>query len=162
MKRLLALPVLTILALSSCSTVQSARDALDTMPDENYVRLVGKVENAGVKGGVMLADRLGDDTILAVALTNSIIDVIESDKVVVSDVVKGVIDQYGDKLNLSEEQLGYIRDGAKLIDAAVGQIRLGIDGKLTEREKGLILALLRGLKTGMQSQIEPSSLAKFH
>ncbi len=149
MKYLLALPLLAALMLPSCATIQSARDKLEEMPDGKYQQLVIKIENAGVKGGKKLAEILGDKSQLALEVTRSLKTVITEDRLEVVDVIKGIVDNYGDKLGLEDKYLDYIRDGAKAIDAAVGQIRLGIDGKLTEREKGLVVALLDGLERGL-------------
>lgn len=154
MNKLLALPVLITLALSSCAAIESARDKLETMPDADYLSLTAKVERGGIKGGVKLGELLGDRTELALSLTRTLMTSIKNDTLDVADIIRGVVDQYGTKLGLEEEHMDYIRDGAKLIDAAVGQIRLGIDGKLTEREKGLILALLNGIQIGLQAQLD--------
>lgn len=150
-----ALPLLAVLSLSlpSCQTVQSARDKLEQMPEAKYQELVQKTNDAGRKGGEklkeLLADRpelLGDVRQLAVLLQ----DTVQNDRVEASDLIKWIVDRFGDDLGLEEKYQEYIRDGAKAIDAAVGQIRLGIDGALTEREKGLAVALLSGLADGVE------------
>lgn len=150
MRKLLALPLLVALTLPSCATVQSARDKLTTMPEVEYQELLVKVERAGNTGGEKLAELLEDRTNAALAVTRNLRTVVVEDRLDIVDVVKGIVDEFGGQLGLEEQHLDYIRDGAKAIDAAVGQIRLGIDGKLTEREKGLIVALLDGLERGLQ------------
>lgn len=149
MKLLHTLPLLVVLTLPSCATVQSARDKLETMPEDKYASLVLKVEDIAAIGGDKLAEALGDRTPVALEITRQLQTAVRTDSLDVADVIQGVADRYGAQLGLSAEHLDYVRDGAKVIDAAVGQIRLGIDGKLTEREKGLILALLGGLERGL-------------
>lgn len=136
--------------LFSCAAVESARDKLATMPEPDYQELRLKVEDAGRKGGVKLKELLGEKTEIALDVTTELLVAVDTDKLDVADVIKGVVNKYGDRLGLEDKHLDYVRDGAKVIDAAVGQIRLGIDGKLTEREKGLVIALLAGLHTGLQ------------
>jgi len=149
MKYLLTLPLLVTLMLPSCAIVQSARDRLERMPQEQYVELLTKVENAGAIGGKKLAEILDDKRLLALQITRSLKTAVITDRLEIVDVLRGIVDNYGSNLGLEETHLDYVRDGAKLIDAAVGQVRLGIDGKLSEREKGLVIALLDGLERGL-------------
>jgi hypothetical protein len=82
-------------------------------------------------------------------LADELQTMIVNDALDVPDVVNYLVDRFADDLDLKPKYQEYIRDGAKVIDAAVGQIRLGIDGTLTPREKDLLLSLLGGLTTGM-------------
>ncbi len=150
MKRFLAIPMIVVLGLSSCSVIQSARDKLTKMDPVTYTSLTIKVQNAGKRGGEKLQELLSSDAKdAAKILTDTLITAVETDSLDAQDLVKDIVDRYGDQLGLKPAHQEYIRDGAKLIDAAVGQIRLDIDGKLSEREKGLVLALLKGLKQGL-------------
>ncbi len=149
MKSLYTLPLLVVLSLPSCTTVQSARDKLEVMPETSYQTLIVRVEATAALGGEKLAEALGDRSLVALDITRQLQTAVRTDSLDVADVIRGIADQYGTQLGLSTEHLDYVNDGARLIDAAVGQIRLGIDGALTEREKGLVLALLKGLERGL-------------
>ncbi len=149
MKLLHTLPLLVVLTLPSCSIVQSARDKLETMSQPDYQILVVRIEATSALGGKKLAEVLGDRSPIALDVTRRLQTAVKTDSLDVADVIKGIADSYSEQLGLSAEHLDYIRDGAKIIDATVGQVRLGIDGKLTEREKGLVLALLEGLERGL-------------
>lgn len=149
MKLLHTLPLLVALMLPSCTIVQSARDKLETMSEESYQSLVVRVEAAATIGGEKLAEVLGDRTPIAIDITQRLVILVLTDNLSVADVIKGIADRYGTRLGLSAEHLDYVRDGAKIIDATIGQVRLSIDGKLIDREKVLILALLNGLERGL-------------
>jgi division protein CdvB (Snf7/Vps24/ESCRT-III family) len=139
------------LMLPSCSAVQNARDSLAEMSQEDYSELTSNVSDASAIAGERLKNLLDENQVeIALLVTQELFTAIEKDSLDAADLVKGVVDQYGLRLGLNEEQLGYIRDAAKIIDAAVGQISLGIDGELTLREKGLLLALLAGIHSGLQ------------
>lgn len=150
MKRFLAIPMIVVLGLSSCSVIQSARDKLAEMDPVAYSALAVKVQSTSKRAGEKLKELLSPDAKDAVKiLTDTLITAVETDSLDAQDLIKEIVDRYGNQLGLKPAHQEYIRDGAKLIDVAVGQIRLGIDGKLSEREKGLVLALLKGLKQGL-------------
>ena len=149
--KLLALPLLVVLALPSCTAVETARDDLNTMPEAEYQELNQNVymvsHAAGQKLSELLLDKpelLGDIRMLAIQLQTAV----AMDTINAADIINYLVDRFADDLELKPEYQEYIRDGAKVIDAAVGQIRLGIDGSLSEREKGLVLSLLGGLASG--------------
>jgi hypothetical protein len=149
MKYLLALPLLAVFILPNCALVRSARDKLEQMPQESYVQLLATVEEAAALGGKKLAEVLGENRLLALKVTQGLKTAVITDRLKVADVLKDIVDSYSRELNLEAQHLDFIRDGMKAIDAAVGQVRLGIDGKLSEREKGLVVALLDGLERGL-------------
>lgn len=150
MKKLLLLPILALLSLPSCQTVQSARDKLAQMPEADYQQLAIAVEDAAHLGGLSLKNALAERADAALEVTREIKALVEAGQINAVDLIQHVVEQYSARLGLTAEQLEYVRSGAQLIDAAVGQIRLDIDGKLTVREKGLLLALLGGLERGLE------------
>lgn len=152
MKLLYTLPLLVALTLPSCATVETARDQLDTMSEAAYIELQQQVFDVARMGGAELADLLEDKPELLndiSELADELGTIIANDALDVVDVIDYLVDRFADDLDLKPEYQEYIRDGAKVIDAAVGQIRLGIDGTLTLREKDLLLSLLSGLTTGI-------------
>jgi len=121
------------------------------MPEAEYQELNQNVymvsHAAGQKLSELLLDKpelLGDIRMLAIQLQTAV----AMDTINAADIINYLVDRFADDLELKPEYQEYIRDGAKVIDAAVGQIRLGIDGSLSEREKGLVLSLLGGLASG--------------
>jgi hypothetical protein len=149
--KLLALPLLAVLAFPSCTTVQTARDQLEEMSQVEYAELNLQVQGvafmAGKKLSEVLQDKpevLGDIRELSTQLLNAVM----TDTLNVNDLINYLVDRFGEDIDLKPEYQEYIRDGAKIIDAAVGQLRLGIDGTLSEREKGLVVSLLGGLAMG--------------
>jgi hypothetical protein len=149
MRKLTALLATAVLAFApSCSTVQSARDKLNSMSETDFTSLTLKVQEAGAKAGQKL-HAIANPTVLNVVqlTTVDLINALALDTLNVDDVVNGILDRFGSDLaqhGIEQKYLDYVREGAKVIDAAVGQIRLGIDGKLSPREKSLILDFLMG------------------
>ncbi len=153
MKLLHTLPLLVAISLPSCASVQSARDTLDTMPEAEYQELNARVYNVTLRAGTELKTLLADKPELLRdigELADKLGTIIVNDELIVTDVIAYLVDSFADDLGLEAQYQEYIRDGAKVIDAAVGQIRLGIDGTLTSREKDLVLSLLSGLATGVR------------
>ena len=153
MKLLHTLPLLVAISLPSCASVQSARDTLDAMPEAEYQVLNANVYNVALRAGTELKAQLADKPELLRdigELADKLGTIIVNDELIVTDVIAYLVDSFADDLGLEAQHQEYIRDGAKVIDAAVGQIRLGIDGTLTSREKDLVLSLLSGLATGVR------------
>jgi len=155
MRKLLTLPLIAVLAFApnSCTVIQSARDQLAEMTVAEYQELNDNVYIAGYVGGLKLKEALLLDKpelreeIRELALELHLI--VEQDQINVDNMVNYLMDRFADDLELEERYQEYIRDASRIIDAAVGQIRLGIDGVVSEREKGLALSLLQGLANGI-------------
>lgn len=138
------------LILPSCSTIDSAREDLAAMPEAEFLQLEQDVWDAGRRGGEALSRVLDEgQTRIAKRVASELRLAIGMDRLQVADLIQGIVDEFEGELGLKPEHEQYIRDGAKVIDAAVGQIRLGIDGALSEREKRLLIALLDGLEDGI-------------
>ena len=126
MKLLHTLPLLVVLTLPSCATVQSARDQLDTMPEIEYQELKQRVWDISSLAGSKLAEALADKPELRAnirELADELQTIIVNDALDVVDVVNYLVDRFALDLGLTTQHVEYIRDGAKVIDAAVGQIR---------------------------------------
>ena len=124
------------------------------MSQEEFDNLVEKTRSMALKGGNALAKVLADKPELladidALALQLSL--AIEADQIRSLDVIGYVIERFAARLGWNPEQTEYVRAAAEVVDAAVGQIRLGVDGKLTEREKRVVIALLNGIQTGISN-----------
>lgn len=153
MKTYTYLALATIFTMSSCSLVNSSREKLAEMPEDEFQELAVKVEKAGRKGGKELVKLVEADVVmLTIKLTDMLYDSFSNDQLAIdsNDVVRSIIDYY--ELNLSQKEMSLIRDAGKAIDAAVGQIKLGLDGQLTAREKTLVLNLLDGFRKGLSEE----------
>lgn len=138
------------LLLPGCSAIDSAREDLATMPEAEFLQLEQNVWDAGRRGGEALSQVLDEGQVrIAKRVASELRLAIGMDRLQVADLIQGIIDEFENELGLKPEYEQYIRDGAKVIDAAVGQIRLGIDGTLSEREKRLLIVLLDGLEDGI-------------
>lgn len=153
MNKFLSVPLAALLLVPSCATVQAARDKLAQMSQADYEALQIKTLDAGKKAGdklkELLADKLellGDVDMLAATLAAAV----QNDALDTADLARYLVERLGTKLEPKYRE--YLNDGVKLLDAAVGQISLGIDGKFTEREKGLAVALLFGIHQGLSAQ----------
>lgn len=152
MKQLLLSIFCVVLTVgSSCSAVETARDRLAAMPEQEYQSLVERVRDNSIRLG-----RLGQQYIdfeirlKIIDVSTKAMHVINDDGVQVADVGEWVL-EYFDASVLPQDALDMIRDGLAFVDAAVGQIRLGIDGKITFREKQLMLTVIAGINAGLVS-----------
>lgn len=150
------LPIAMAFAMvaTSCQTLDTARDRINSMSQEEYGNLVDKTRAMAFKGGNALAKKFADNPELlgdidALALQLAI--AIEADQIRSLDIVGYVVERFAARLGWQEEQVEYVRAAAEVIDAAVGQIKLGVEGKLTDREKRVIVAFLEGIQSGISS-----------
>ena len=158
MKKLLlvvaaALPIVVVGVIpalfSSCATVQEARDQLAAMPEEDYQELVVKVRDNSVRLGKLGQQYIDFEIRLKViSVCQKAMVIVNNDGVTATDVGQWVM-EYFDESQLPVEALEMIQDGIRFLDAAVGQIRLGIDGKVTFREKQLLLTVMAGISAGL-------------
>jgi hypothetical protein len=134
---------------TSCSVVRDARAALETMPQEEYLVLVEQVRENSVRLGRLGQQHLDFEIRLKVIdISNKAMHIVNDDGVTAVDVGAWVM-EYFDESVLPEDALEMLRDGLRFVDVAVGQIRLGIDGKITFREKQLILTVMAGISAGL-------------
>lgn len=142
-----SLALIALLGLSSCATTGSD---IDNMTQEDFDGLRDSVFNASSLAGRELGENMEqDEASIGMAVAFSIRSAIERDEFGVNDLVEGVIVSLRDEMQLDEEEVLLIEDVGKIIDAAVGQIRLGIDGSLSPREEELLFAFLDGLANGL-------------
>lgn len=153
MKYLLTLPLLAALMLPSCATVSNVRADLNTMDVAQYENLRHKVSViTEITSSRLAKDWDAEKRAKAISVISQGRELLQGNNLAelgATDLIRGLAERYGEKLGLDEQARRDIKDAALLVDAAVGPIKLGIDGKLTEREKGLIIALLDGLERGL-------------
>lgn len=156
MKQLLALPLLlAALMLPSCSTIGNIQRDLATMSQSEYKGLKNKVASITAITSSRLAkdwDAEKRQKALDIIVTGQLL--VQSNKDLadldVTDLIRSLADRYGEKMGLDEQSRRDIKDAALLLDVLIGPVQLGIDGRLGERELGLILALLDGLAYGLK------------
>lgn len=152
MKYQLVLPLLGALLASSCSTIKSIRNDLETMEEADYNNLLYKVSAVSELVGSRVSQNWDTEkkaeaqgtleNLAALVLSD---DLGEFDA---TDLVRSIADRYGEDLGLDSQTRRDIKDVALIINATTGPIRVGTDGTITDRERGLIVALLEGLGHG--------------
>jgi len=136
---------------SSCSMLDSTRSKLENMSNAEFVSLNKKVYDASAAGGKLLARQLEkqDRIMLAKEVLAVIRETVVSDNLThVDDLVRVLLDKFGGEIG-SDKVVEFLKDATNLLDVAVGDIKLGIDGKLSFREKSLLVTLLRGIYDGL-------------
>jgi hypothetical protein len=154
MKYLLILPLLAALMLPSCSTLTNVRQDINQMTEAQYEALTTKVTSVVAIASSRLAKDWDNakrskarDTLVNITILVLANDFTELDA---TNIVRSLVDRYGEKAGLSDQGCRDIQDAALIVDVLVGPIKLGIDSKLDEREQGLVLALLEGLAHGVR------------
>lgn len=153
LNKLMALGAVAVLAFApACGLVEGAREDLATMEEQEFRDLVQSVNEAGAKGGVELVKQLElsmEDRAAVAGLARALADtVINDDLGAVDDVVRLLLDRFGDEIG-NAQAVSILEDATNLIDAAIGQVSVGIDGLLTSREKELVFSLLVGVHNGV-------------
>ncbi len=155
MKQLLALPLLlAALMLPSCSTLGNVQRDLAAMSQSEYEGLQSKVASiTAITSSRLAQDWDAEKRQKALNVIGEAMLLLAGDNLAdlgASDLIRGLADRYGEKMELDEQARRDIKDAALLLDVLVGPIKLGIDGKLGERELGLLLSLLNGLAYGLR------------
>ena len=153
--KLFALPLLLgALMLPSCSTLGNVQRDLATMSQSEYEGLKSKVASVtAITSSRLAKDWDAEKRVKALAIIAEGRLLLSGDKLAdlgATDLIRALADRYGEKLGLDDQARRDVKDAALLVDALVGPIKLGVDGKLGERESGLILALLDGLEYGLK------------
>ena len=149
MKKLLMLPLLGLLALSSCSTMPQ----LGEMPAGEFEALKTRVNAATA----IVSSRISTDwdqakRDKALGLITKAKEVVVSNnlgELGATNVVRTLVDRYGEALGLDAQAQRDVRDAALLIELVVGPINVDIDGKIDPQEQELVLAFLEGLEFGI-------------
>lgn len=151
--KLFTLPLLlAMLMLPSCSMLTNAQRDINEMTVSQYAGLKTKVYAlTAIASNRIAKDWSAEKRAKARNLiidTRTLVTQNLADLDVTS-VIRTLANRYADKMGLDTQAKSDIQNAALLIDAIVGPIKIGIDGKLGERELGLVLALLDGLQNGL-------------
>lgn len=151
--KLSTLPLLlAALMLPSCSTLTNAQRDINEMTVSQYTGLKTKVYAlTAIASNRIAKDWDVDKRSKALGfITNArtFVTLGLGDLDVVG-VIRTLANRYAENMGLDAQARSDIQNAALLIDAVVGPIKIGIDGKLGERELGLVLALLDGLQNGL-------------
>ena len=155
---MLAAPLLATLAmLPSCSTMSGARQDLNEMSESEYHALGTKVLGITAVTSRRVAIDWDEAKIAkargVIAKGMALVDANDAEqwsKLDATSLVRALAIKYGEALDLDRKAQLDIQDAALLVDVIVGPIQLGVDGKLGERERGLLMALLQGLEIGLR------------
>tara|TARA_S200002703_G_scaffold149410_2_gene146932 strand:- start:84 stop:539 length:456 start_codon:yes stop_codon:yes gene_type:complete len=151
MKKLLALPLLALLAFPAC---QTTLPVLTDMPVAEFDALKTRVNVATA----LVSSRISVDW--DQAKRNKALNLIDQAQAVVeandfsqlgaTNVLRALVDRYGDALGLDDQAKRDVRDAALLIELIVGPINIDINASIEPREQELILTFLDGLEVGLQ------------
>ena len=153
--KLLALPLLLVtLMLPSCSTLTNLQRDLNTMTEAQYRGLKNKVMSITAITSNRLAKNWDtakrDKARGVITQAARLIVANKFGSLDATNLIRSIADHYSKTMGLDEQARRDIKSAALLVDVVVGPIKLGVDGKLGEREQGLILALLEGLAYGLK------------
>ena len=151
MKKLFILPLLAMLAFSSCAT--TALPVLADMPVAEYDALKVRVNVATALVSSRISTSWDEEK------RTKALDVITEAKDTVvannfaqlgaTNVLRALVDRYGDALGLDAQSQRDVRDAALLIELIVGPINININAEIEPREQELILMFLDGLEVGL-------------
>ena len=143
-----------ITVLASCSTISNKRHDIAGLSQPEYNQLKTKIISVAEITSSRISQNWNDER------KNKALEVINNGKGLLNDpaklqalnttnLIRTLVDQYSEKMGLNSESRADIKDAALLMDVLVGPIMIDIDAKLTERELGLLRALLDGLENGL-------------
>ena len=155
MKPLLTLSLLAALLLPSCSVIQNVRADITTMSQSEYDAMSAKVFALTAIASHRISIEFDDDKrVQALKITKEARALLQdADKLKTlgaTDLVRVMIDRYSDEMDLKNKERAMIKNATLLIDLVVGPIKVGIDGKVNERELGLLNSMLDGLVRGLE------------
>jgi hypothetical protein len=151
--KLFALPLLLVaLMLPSCSTISNIQRDINQMTAAQYDGLKAKVfAITSITSSRVAKDWSANKRAKALDLIAKGRALLTTDlsSLDATSLIRALADRYSDKMGLDAQAKSDIKDAALLLDVLVGPIKVGVDGKLGERELGLVLALLTGLEDGL-------------
>ena len=151
MKKLFALPLLALLlALPSC---QATLPVLVDMPVAEYDALKTRVNVATA----LVSSRISvdwdqakrDKALNLITQAGAIVEANDFSQLGATNVLRALVDRYGDALGLDDQAKRDVRDAALLIELIVGPINIDINASIEPREQELILSFLEGLEVGL-------------
>lgn len=151
MKKLFILPLLAMLAFPSCAT--NTLPVLTDMPVAEYDALKVRVNVATALVSSRISASWDEEK------RTKALDLIGEAKAIVvannfaqlgaTNVLRALVDRYGDALGLDAQSKRDVRDAALLIELIVGPINIDINAQIEPREQELILTFLDGLEVGL-------------
>lgn len=152
MKKLLALPLLALLAFPACQT--TALPVLTDMPVAEFDALKTRVNVATALVSSRISvdwDQAKRDKALGlIDQAQAVVEANDFSQLGATNVLRALVDRYGDALGLDDQAKRDVRDAALLIELIVGPIEININASIEPREQELILTFLDGLEVGLQ------------
>jgi len=151
MKKLLALPLLALLAFPAC---QTTLPVLTDMPVAEFDALKTRVNVATALVSSRISvdwDQAKRDKALGlIDQAQAVVEANDFSQLGATNVLRALVDRYGDALGLDDQAKRDVRDAALLIELIVGPINIDINASIEPREQELILTFLDGLEVGLQ------------
>ena len=131
---------------------------LEEMTEEQYESVKQRVYDTSLASGGLIQIGLAEDPELRADIAELAGDLSEQvekgriENLQAGDVVSFLLSQFGESLNLEPKEVAIITGISRIVDAATGGtgIELGIEGTLSDRERGLLVAMLDGLALGVK------------
>lgn len=152
----LAMSVLLFAPSCTITSESGQTVSLEEATEAQYEAVRLRVSNSSLAAAALLQIGLAEN----VELRNQIAELAETLAVQVQqnelagltsgNIITWVLGQFGEKLELEPGQIAIIQGISRLIDATVGEISLGIEGTLSPRQQGIVLAVLEGLALGIR------------
>lgn len=131
---------------------------LEKMTEEQFESVKQLVYDTSLVSGGLIQISLAEDSELRVEIAELAKNFSEQVKkgrienLQVGDVASFLLGQFGENLNLKPKEVAIITGISRIVDTATGGtgIKLGIEDTLTDRERGLLVAMLDGLALGVK------------
>lgn len=128
------------------------------MTEEQFESVKQLVYDTSLESGGLIQISLAEDSELRVEIAELAKNFSEQVKkgrienLQVGDVASFLLGQFGENLNLKPKEVAIITGISRIVDTATGGtgIKLGIEDTLTDRERGLLVAMLDGLALGVK------------
>lgn len=150
---------LCLLAPSCTITAENGQEiALEQATEEQYELVKQRVYDTSLASGGLIQIGLAEDPELRADIAELAKDLSEQvekgriENLQAGDVVSFLLSQFGENLNLKPKEVAIITGISRIVDAATGGtgIELGIEGTLTDRQRGVLVAMLDGLALGVK------------
>ncbi len=140
------------LLIPSCKSTNgstlSARDKIEQMDEQQFSNLILATHIAGSTAGLELGKNLSSARkAKLVDQITSLMKVLKSDQITSGSVTQYLLSELSKDLTV--QQQNYLTLAVLTLNMAVGDISIGIDGNLTDREKLLLDTLLASVAAGL-------------
>jgi hypothetical protein len=148
-RKLLGVALLSA-TLSSCATIEELSEGLEQMPEAEFRDLALSTHNLARAGGELLSPELSEENrVIVYQVAHILAETVMNDNLSsTDDALSLVLGQLKDSID-DERVVSVLEDVINLLDGAIGQVKIGLDGLLTLRQKTLLMNVLEGFSHGV-------------